>query len=129
MLTFRSPALTDGVSAFVLLLLVSGLALRRDRTKHPYLMGTAFLIDVGLVVYLQVTRSAVQRAVGFQSQILTFHVGVAVSALLLNLCLVVSGILIWKGSSNLRKRHRYLAIFFMVCRVLTLITAFFIPAR
>lgn len=128
-LTFRPPAATDGVSFVVLILLMIGLALRRDRGKHPKIMATAFVLDVSLVLYLELTRGAIDRASQLASQLLTVHVAFAVSALVLNIALVVSGYRLYSGRPASRTMHRRLAGLFMLCRVATLLTAFLIPAK
>lgn len=128
-LTFRPPAPTDGVSFFALLVLATGLALRRDRHKHPPLMAAAFVIDLGLVLYLELTRGAIDRAAGLASPVLSVHVGFAVTTLVLNIALVASGVALWRGAGGWRGWHRRLAGVFVVTRLATFLTAFFIPAR
>lgn len=127
-LTLRAPAVTDGVSLVAILLLVTGLALRRNRAVHPKIMGTAFAVDLALVLYLELTRGAVERASQLASQLLTVHVACAVATLALNVFLVVSG---WRilHHGGPRKGHFRAACAFMVLRVVTFLTAFLIPAR
>lgn len=128
-LIIRPPAVTDGVSFLGLMLLVLGLALRRDRTKHPPIMVTAFVLDLVLVLYLELTRGAIDRATQLVSQLLTVHVSFAVSALVLNIALLVTGYRIYTGKAAGFTTHRRLACAFMACRVATFLTAFVIPAR
>ena len=92
-ITIRPPAITDGVSFAGLLLIVVGLALRRDRKKHPPIMVLAFVLDVALVLYLELTRGAIDRASQLASQLLTVHVGFAVATLVLNIALTAAAII------------------------------------
>lgn len=128
-LTIRPPAATDGISFLVLLVLVVGLALRRDRSKHPPIMVGAFVADLALVLYLELTRGAIDRASQLASQILTVHVAFAVTTLVANIALLVTGYRIYSGKAAGRTTHRRLAWLFMICRVATFLTAFLIPAR
>jgi uncharacterized membrane protein YozB (DUF420 family) len=127
-LTLRAPAPTDGVSLFAILLLTAGLAVRHNRDLHPRIMGTAFLVDVGLVLYLELTRGAIERASRLASQLLSLHVACAVATLVLNVFLLVSGWRILNRGGD-RRVHFRGAVLFMVLRVVTFLTAFLIPAR
>ena len=128
-LTIRPPAITDGISFACLILLMVGIALRRDRSKHPKIMVAAFVLDLGLVLYLELTRGAIDRASQLASQILTIHVGFAVATLVFNVALLVTGYRIYSGKSAGLTTHRRLAWVFMICRIATFLTAFVIPAR
>lgn len=122
----RAFAPTDMVATGIVLMLAVGLAMRRNRKVHPPLMGLCFVLDLGLVLYLELTRGAVNTAVTTDSRILTFHVAVAVATIVLYLVLVPSGYKLLKGGGN-RGLHRKAALAFVVCRVLTYLTAFLIP--
>lgn len=123
----RAFAATDMVATVIVLTLAVGLAMRRDRSKHPWIMLTAFVADLSLVAYLELTRSAVATAVKFDSRILNFHVAVAVGTVLLYLVLVPSGYKLWKGKGGSRLFHKRAAALFVVLRLLTYVTAFFVP--
>lgn len=120
---------TDLVSFFVLVVIATGLSQRRDRTRHIPLMALAFVVDLGLVLYLELTRSAVARASELASQMLSIHVGFAITTLVLNIALIASGVAIAKGKPGLRKWHKRLAALFLFCRISTFLTAFWIPPR
>lgn len=128
-LSLRAPAPTDGVSFLVLVLLAVGLARRRDRRTHPWIMRVAFALDLGLVGFLELTRGAVERASEFASGLLAFHVLVAVLALVTNVYLLYSGTKILAGEDQRQPRHRQVAWVFVVLRLTTFVTAFAIPAR
>lgn len=117
---------TDLFATLIVVALMTGLALRRNRAVHPKIMGGCFLADLSLVVYLEATRGAVKLASRFDSQVLTFHVGVAVATLVLYVLLIKSGRGILAGRGGL-PGHGKLAALFMLCRLATYLSAFFIP--
>jgi uncharacterized membrane protein YozB (DUF420 family) len=106
-----------------------GLFRRHDRKIHPKIMKAAFVVDISLVLYLELTRGAINRASQLASQLLTFHVSVAVLTILLNVVLLWSGWRILQGEDQRQGFHRKLALFFVLARITTFLTAFLIPAR
>ncbi len=122
----RPFAPTDLIATVILFALAVGLALRHRRSVHPWIMGGCFVADLGLVLYLELTRGAVATAVKFSSNILNFHVTVAVATLVLYLVLVPSGYRILNGGGS-RLWHRRAAWAFVVVRLATYLTAFFVP--
>jgi hypothetical protein len=123
-----SPAFrgTDLFATLIVLGLATGLSLRRNRAVHPKIMGSCFLADLGLVVYLEATRGAVAIAGKFESRILSFHVGVAVATLVLYVLLGWSGRRILSGQGGIPLHGKFAALF-VLCRLATYVTAFLIP--
>jgi hypothetical protein len=77
------------------------------------------------VVYLQVQRSAVQTAVSHMTPILGVHVGFAAGTILAYVYMIATG---WRLAARDAGRlaHRAGAVVFMVCRVGTWGTSFFV---
>ncbi|MEK7470209.1 MAG: hypothetical protein AAB074_22800 [Planctomycetota bacterium] len=112
-------------STVVLALIAAGLAFRRRRRIHIPIMLGAFALDLGSVVYLQVQRNAVQKAAAEPTTILMVHIAFALSALLLYTAMTVTGTKLARRGTG-RPMHRGLACVFLVCRVSTWGTSFFV---
>src|SRR5262249_11145139 len=102
----------------------------RPRVHMPC-MVSAFALDLGLVLYIELTRHAI-AAVGKAVQrplphgLLLFHVAVSL------LVLVLYGLQLWLGSSLFKGRedrrtlHRNLGIRFVVFRLTNYVTSMFV---
>ena len=78
------------------LLLVAGYLARRRRERHVPLVLTGMFMDIGLVMYLQVTRDALQTAASFQLEMWQqMHVAASSAALLLYPAILVMGIILF----------------------------------
>ena len=108
-------------------LLILGYLQRRNRRRHIPLMLTGIFIDIGLVFYLQITRSAIQTAVSFSlSWIRQLHVISSTLAFVLYFPVLASG---WKlatgrGGRDLRRQHIRLATTALVLRTLGFLLMF-----
>lgn len=81
-------------------LLTIGLVLRKQTVLHVCLMLLGIWMDITLVLYLQVTRSAVQTALSFELSLLEqVHIGLSTVALILYLPVMVLGLWLIKGSA------------------------------
>ncbi len=114
------------VSSVVLLLLLYGILKRRDRKRHISVMLTAFAIDLGLVLYIELNRGAVEQVVEGVSGLLLFHILVSLTVLLLYVALTVFGIRLMQGKPGALWWHRRLAYVFIVGRLTNYITSFWI---
>ena len=75
---------TSLVATCAYLILAAGLASWRNRPRHFNLALVAILLDIGVVLWLQTTRSAVQTALEFKLGSLDqAHIAVSTLALLL----------------------------------------------
>ena len=102
-------------------LIVAGYLMRSRRSVHIPLVCAGIALDVGLVLFLQFTRGAVQKALEFSLEILKqAHIGFSTSALLLYIPVVVLGIRILRGDSSTetRQRHRSVARLCLFLRTL-----------
>lgn len=99
------------------LLLVLGVLNCRNRRKHVPLVGLALALDLGLVLYLQLTRNAVQTAVGETLSVLErVHVGLSTLAVLLYIPTILLGIKLLRGDERVRYWHRRIALSALCCR-------------
>lgn len=118
---------THLVSTLVLVLIGLALYFRRQPRRHAGLMRLAFALDLGLVLYLELTRQAVETALGGGSSwLLPFHVIVSVGAALGWAAQLWLGARLLKGKQVLRARHVQVGVFFLVMRLANYITSFFV---
>jgi hypothetical protein len=90
-------------------------------------MRLAFAIDLALVLYLELTRQAVETALtGGSSWLLPFHVAVSVLAALGWGAQLWLGLRLLKGDQVARVRHIQVGVFFLVMRLANYITSFFV---
>ncbi len=83
------------------LLLLIGYANRKNRRRHVPIMLTGIFLDVALVVYLQITRNAVQIALNFSLAVLQqLHIASATLALVLYFPILYLGSKLVKGSAS-----------------------------
>ena len=109
------------ISAFVCVLIVVGLLVRRHKTAHISLMVSAFVIDLGLVLYLELARGVVESVPGREmSPLLVFHLVLSTIVLGLYVGQIVTGIRNARGQRS--GWHAKVAIVLLVCRVGNLIT-------
>lgn len=86
------------LSAAVCTMLTVGVIYRRRRTIHIPLMMSAFLIDLGVVIYLEVRRGVVESIPKRDmTPLLAFHIAISVIVLILYFTQAYSGIRRWKG--------------------------------
>lgn len=110
------------LSAFVCALLVFGLFFRRRHAIHIPAMLTAFAIDLGIVVYLEVQRGVVEsipkRPI---TPLLIFHITISVIVLILYSTQVYSGFRRWRGCRS--RWHYYAAYGLLPLRLLNFVTS------
>jgi uncharacterized membrane protein YozB (DUF420 family) len=118
--------LTHVFSSGVMILLGIGLLNRRRARRHMACMLTAFAVDLGLVVYIELTRHAVAEVAGSGRPLLWFHVVVSVGVLAAYLAQIRLGRLILEGQSTRRRTHRRVAWAFVVLRTTNYVTSFLV---
>jgi uncharacterized membrane protein YozB (DUF420 family) len=131
------------ISTLVLFILAAGIYFRRQRPDlHVKAMGTAFVIDIALVLYIELTRQAVESVVTQVKPLTWFHAAISLSVVVLYVVQIVlgrrllaaraAGLATSAGSigtgdnGNTRNLHRNLGITFCVFRILNYVTAFMI---
>ena len=93
------------------LCLVAGYLKRKSKSTHVLLMRTAIFTDIALVLYLQVTRGAVQTALSFNLTLLKqLHIGTSTIALLLYFPVLYLGFRLLQGKGTARTRALHIRI-------------------
>jgi len=122
-----SPWWYHMVSTVVVVVLLVGLYYRNSKPQwHWKIMVTAFVMDVGLVLAIELNRGAIEKATTTDRPLLLFHIGVSVGVLLLYLCQGYLGRQLLRGRMNFRATHRNTGIAFIVFRGLNYVTSFMV---
>ncbi len=130
------------ISTLVLLMLAVGIYFRRRREIHMKLMTSAFAIDLALVLYIELTRHAVETVATQTKPLLWFHATVSTSVLVLYVVMFAlgrrlaaapaanavtsAGPIATGHLSQTRNLHRNLGMAFCALRVLNYVTAFMV---
>ena len=120
------------IATLAWLFLVSGYLSRKRRRAHVTLGLTGIFLDIALVVYLQVTRHAVQTAAAFTLKGLQqMHIGVSTVALVLYFPVLLLGMNLFHDSKNLRLRalHKRIAVTALIFRTLGFLFMFSMLTR
>ena len=108
-------------------LLVVGFLNRRNTSQHVRFMLAGIFLDIALVLYLQVTRDAIQKAASFSLAILEqVHIGFSTVALLLYFPVLYFGFsLLSKGPDpKIFSRHKTCAVTAFIFRGLGFVFMF-----
>ncbi len=114
------------LSSVVLVLVACGVYWRRNRSAHLAFMVSAFLADLSLVLYIELTRKAVERLGEPMPTILAVHIGASVLVLLLYLVQIGLGIALFKGRTITKSIHARVGITFCFFRLMNYVTSFMI---
>lgn len=120
------------LATFAWLCLVSGLFFTKKRGIHIRLMLTGIAVDFLLVLFLQLTRAAVQTALKFElSTFQQIHIGFSTSALALYPLVIYLGrrLFITPANSRIRNAHRNVAITCFILRTLGFLFMFSMLGR
>ena len=117
-----------GISTLALILIFAGVYFRKKRALHMSLLLSAFVIDVLLVLYIELTRHAVEKVVSNSGPLLWFHVFVSVVALGLYVFQVRLGYLLYRGIQASRGLHIKCGMAFILFRVMNYITSFMVTS-
>lgn len=118
----------NAASLVITVVLIVGTLLRFNRKVHPPLMLMCFFADLGLVVWLEVTREAVETAAGNMSPLMVTHIALAVAMLVLYATMLIGGIGLLRAAPDAdtgkaRRKHRMGAVAFFAVRLAVLVTA------
>ena len=109
-------------------LLITGLLLRRQKLLHIPCMLSAMLLDVSLTIFLEIQRSALNKALSLEmTPFQQIHIGASTLALILYVPTVFYGILRLKNQSRLKKinsRHKRLGLLAFTFRTIGFIFMF-----
>lgn len=122
-----------GIASFAFFLMVLGLVSKRNSKVHIVYMLSAMSLDVGLVLFLEVTRSAIEKVVAEPMTFLQrLHVGTSLTAMLLYIPTVILGFRLFRGlgrreisaNDRARRNHRAVAIMAFVLRLVGFLAMF-----
>lgn len=117
--------MTSAVSSLVLLILAAGFLNRFHRRPHIPLMSSAFTIDLGLLLYIEITRHAIEKVSRQPSGLLMLHVLISVLTLLGYVVMVCAGIMLLRRH-RWRRLHRHAAKVFLTLRALNYVTSYLV---
>ena len=109
------------IATLAWLCLCVGLLERKRRPVHVAFMLSGILLDIGLVLYLQFTKDAIQTALGFSLAALKqVHIGFSTGAFVLYFPVLFLGAKLLGGSGTARTRswHIRLAVMAFILRSL-----------
>ncbi len=114
------------ISIFVCVLLLIGFTKRKKRRTHIPFMLIAFAIDMGMVLYIELDRHAIEQAVGPISGIMKFHIAVSILVVVLYIVQIVTGVRKLKGLAS--TWHGRSGVTLLVLRLANLITSFMVTS-
>ena len=118
-------------STFILLLFFYGIFVvikKKKRQTHAKIMSVAIIWDLLLILQIEFNRKAIEKAIKVSSNpsILSIHIGLALSSVILYMFMMYTGKKILKGNNTLIGRHRKLGRLTIFMRTLTYITSFWV---
>jgi hypothetical protein len=123
-----TSALIFQIQSFLIYgLMVFGITQRKNRKVHVPVMATTLIWDILLILQIELTRSAIDKASKAPSNpmLLNIHVSFAVTSVVLYFFLVYTGRKLLKGDNDIRSKHKLFGWSAFVFRTLTLLTSFF----
>lgn len=115
------------LSTLVVLLIFYGLSQRHNRAVHVPVMSAAFAADVVLVLAIELSRQAVEKAVTHvDNGLLMFHVAVSLLSLVMYIALTLSGRKLLRGEEAVRPLHQKMAGAFLLFRLSNYVTSFWV---
>jgi len=112
----------------VLMVLYVGVFYRKRPSKHVPIMLAGIGWDLLLVLQIELTRHAINKASHALTNpiILNIHVSLAVSTVLLYFVVLYLGFNLRKGKEHLRKKHKFFGLVTLMLRSSTFITSFLV---
>lgn len=114
-------------SILIYALMVFGISKRKQRKTHVPVMMTVLIWDILLILQIELSRQAVDKAskLLINPMLLNIHVAFAVSCVVFYILLLYTGRKLLHGNNSFRLRHRLFGWTAFTLRTLTLITSFF----
>jgi uncharacterized membrane protein YozB (DUF420 family) len=112
------------ISIFVCVLIGIGVLVRKNKRVHIPLMIAAFLIDLSMVLYIEITRDAIASAKAKMGPLMIVHLFLSVTALALYIVQFITGILNAMGKHS--RWHSKVPYVFVTTRLGNLLTSFLI---
>jgi predicted membrane protein len=115
-------------STFILLLMYLGVYYRKKREIHVKMMASAIIWDVLLILQIELTRSAVAKALKpvENSLLLNFHILIALLTVFLYIGLILTGRKMLGNDYSVRSKHKTMGILTLIFRTSTYVTSFFV---
>lgn len=112
-------------SSLIVLLMVFGVINNKRRSLHVKTMISVIIWDILLVLQIELNRGAINKAVKVveNPMILTIHVALALTTVLMYFFMIYSGIKLLKHNQG-RPTHRILGLTTFCLRILTYITSY-----
>jgi hypothetical protein len=115
------------LSSIVLLLIAAGLWVRHRRPDvHLRLMTAAFVCDLLLVVYIEVTRHAVETVASRGTSLIWFHAAISTLVILAYIAQIALGRRMLAGVRTPRRVHALMGIAFVTLRSLNYVTSYMV---
>lgn len=120
-----SAAIFQIQSSIIVLLMIFGVLKRKHRNLHVKTMASVIIWDLILVLQIELTRGAINKAskAPTNPMILNIHVALAVSTVLMYFFMIFSGRKILKNNGD-RTKHKVAGITTVVLRMATYITSY-----
>jgi len=117
------------LSSLVVLAIGTGLWFRhRNPRYHMPIMLACFVADVSLVLWIELSRHAVETVVKSIKPIVLVHAGISLTTIVCYVILLGLGFGLFRGNSRLRLWHKRVGMTFVTFRLLNYATAFFVVA-
>lgn len=118
-------------STLILLLFFYGIFIvikRKNKLFHAKIMSAAIIWDLLLIVQIEFNRKAIEKAIKVTTNpsILSIHIALALSSVILYLFMIYTGRRVLKGNSSLIIKHRKLGRLTLFMRLLTYLTSFWV---
>lgn len=122
-----SAAVFQIQSVCIYALMIFGILKRKNRRIHVPTMIAVLSWDIILILQIELTRSAVEKASKalVNPVLLNVHISFAVSCVIFYLLLIYTGRKLLNGKNEYRLRHRLFGWTAFALRTLTLVTSFF----
>lgn len=117
-------------SVIIFSLMMVGIAKRKNRNQHVPIMKTVLVWDVILILQIELTRGAINKAseAAINPMLLNIHVTFAVLSVVFYGLLVWTGRKLLAGDNSIRPKHKIFGWTAVVLRTLTLLTSFWAVA-
>lgn len=112
------------ISTLVLGLLLAGVLARHRQRLHLGLMLSAFVVDLGLVFYIELTRHAVEKVATTPRPLIWFHATVSLLVLAAYFAQIALGWRMLHGITASRQTHMITGVAFCSLRLLNYLTSF-----
>lgn len=98
----------------------------KNHRKHMFIMNSAMLWDIILILQIELSRGAINKAsqVMTNTMLLKIHLFFAISSVLLYIYMFISGRKIMQGEHSRKVTHKRAGVLTLVFRILTFVTSF-----